>query len=251
MTVDDIAPFGAALNKRILLIAEDGCVARLLGDELASGGCVVTRADTRDEDLFSRAIDHDTIVYLPARSLLHAPAGREDPLDSEMREALGAGKAPGVKLLVTVIPADAEAHVLEEAIQRSGIPYFLVRSPALIEELRVELSGEVPETIWVPECDGIALGDVEALVRTVRQCLVDERQGRTIELPATVRDIPSALRRALSADERRVIAVWPPIFLMGRVMARMMHGQDTPDLRLIDALLARRNESLTPPRRAA
>jgi uncharacterized protein YbjT (DUF2867 family) len=251
MTVDDIAPIGATLNNRILLIADDGCVARLLGDGLGNAGCVVTRAGTRDEDLFSKAIDHDTIVYLPASSLLEESSGQGDPADSEIREVLGAGNAPGVKLLVTVIRAGGEARVLEEAIQRSGIPYFLVRSPALIEELKVELSGEVPETIWVPECDGVAFGDVEALVRTVRQCLVDERQGRTIELPATVRDIPSALRRALSADERRVIAVWPPIFQMGRVVARMMRRRDTPDLRLIDALLARRDESLTPPRRAA
>jgi len=251
MTVDDIAPFGAALNHRILLIADDGCVARLLGDGLRNAGCVVTRAGTRDEDLFSKAFAHDTIVYLPARSLLTASSGGEGPVDSEIREVLGAGSAPGVKLLVTVMPAGTEAQVLEEAIQRSGIPYFLLRSPALVEELKFELSGELPETIWAPECDGVAFGDVEALLRTVRQCLVDERQGRTIELPATVTDIPSALRRALSAEGRRVIAVWPPIFQMGRVVARMTRGPETPELRLIDALLARRAESLAPPRRAA
>ncbi|HVU05858.1 MAG TPA: hypothetical protein VHE30_29115 [Polyangiaceae bacterium] len=251
MTVDDIAPFGAALENRILLIADEGCVARLLGDGLVNAGCGVTRASPRDEDLFSKAVDHDTIVYLPARSLLDASSCREGPVDSEVKELLGAANAPGVKLLVTVIPAATEAQVLEEAIQRSGVPYFLVRSPALIEELKVELSGEVPETIWVPECEGVAFGDAEALVRTVRQCLVDDRQGNTVELPAAVTDIPSALRRALSADERRVIAVWPPLFQMGRVVARMMRGRDTPDLRLIDALLARRDESLTPPRRAA
>lgn len=251
MTVDPVAPFGAPLNHRILLVAEDGCVARMLCDGLERAGCVVTRAATHDEDLFARAADHDTIVYLPARSFLRASLGTEDLACPGVGEVLAAGVAPGVSLLVTVLPASAGPSIAEEAIQRSGIPYFVVRTPALAEELKVELAGEVPDTVWAPDCEGIALGDADTLLRAVLDCLVDERQGRTIELRATVTDVPTALRRALAGDERRVISVWPPIFQMGRVAARMMRGEDTPDVQLIDTLLAHRDAALTPPLRAA
>lgn len=251
MTVDDDAPFGAAQNKRILLVADEGCVAQLLADGLAVAGCVVTRASTGDDDLFTKALGHDTLVYVPARGLLDSRRREGPDVQARTREVLGAANAPGVSLLVTILPANAREDVLEAAIQRSGIPYFIVRSPALIEELKLELEGEVPDTVWVPQCGGVAFGDAKTLVSVVRHCLTDDRQGLVIELPSTVTDMPTALRRALSAGENRVIAVWPPIFQMGRIAARMMRGRDTRDVQVIDALLARRNESQPSPRRAA
>jgi hypothetical protein len=181
-------------------------------------------------------------------------SGREGFLSANPREVLAAGNAPGVQLLVTVLPASSGVTIVEEAIQRSGIPYFIVRTPSLVEELKAELDeldGESASTVWAPACDGIPLGDADALVRTVCECIVDERQGRTIELPATIRDVPTAVRRALGGGERRVIPVWPPIFQMGRVAARMMRGRDTADVRLIDALLAGAGQCSAPPRRAA
>ena len=251
MTVDHIAPFGAALNNRILLVADDSCVARLLAYWLATAGCLVTRASTSDDDLFTKALDHDTVVYLPTKGFLDSRS-REDPMiQATNREVLGAANAPGVSLLVTILPANAREDVLEEAIQRSGIPYFIVRTPALIEELRVELADEVPDTVWVPQCDGVAFGEAKALLSVVLRCLRDERQGSILQVPATVTDVPTALRRALPAGENRVIAVWPPIFQMGRIAARMMRGRDTRDVQVIDTLLANRDESEPSPRRAA
>lgn len=254
MTIAPVGPFDAALTNRILLVADDGPVPRMLAAGLERSGCTVARASTKDDDLFGKAVDHDTIVYLPARSFLGVASGREGFLSANPREVLAAGNAPGVQLLVTVLPASSGVTIVEEAIQRSGIPYFIVRTPSLVEELKAELDeldGESASTVWAPACDGIPLGDADALVRTVCECIVDERQGRTIELPATIRDVPTAVRRALGGGERRVIPVWPPIFQMGRVAARMMRGRDTADVRLIDALLAGAGQCSAPPRRAA
>jgi hypothetical protein len=254
MTVDPVGPFGAALANRVLLIAEDGPLARLLAVGLERSGCLVARASAQDEDLFGKAVGHDTIVYLPARSFLGVSSGREGFVPANPSEVLAAGNAPGVKLLVTVLPTSPRVTTVEEAIQRSGIPYFIVRTPAVVDELKPELEdleGEIAPTLWAPACDGIPLGDSDALLRTVCECLVDERQGRTIELPATIRDVPTALQRALGGGERRVIPVWPPIFQKGRVAARMMRGRDTADVRLIDALLAGAEHPSAPPLRAA
>ena len=252
MTVDDGAPLDpAANNKRVLLVSDEAVAAGHLAEGLVSGACVVTQTSIRDDDLFAKALDHDTLIYLPAKSFLHPPRLEGPRVEEEVRAVLGAANAPGVSLLVVVLPVRVQAELVEAAVQHSGVPYFIVRSPALIEELRHDLAGEVPKTVWAPRCDGAALGQADTLVRAVRGCLVDDRQGRTIELPATLTDIPSALRRVLSVDEERVVAVWPPIFRMGRVATRMLCGHDAPYARLIDALLARRDEPYAPPQRAA
>lgn len=252
MTVDDATPLDPAANsKRVLLVSDDAIAAEHLAAGLASGECIVTQTSSRDDDLFAKALDHDTLIYLPAKSFLHPPRLEGPRVEEEVRAVLGAANAPGVNLLVVALPARVQAEIVEAAVQHSGVPYFIVRSPALIEELRYELAGEVPKTVWAPRCDGAALGQADTLVRAVRGCFVDDRQGRTIELAATLTDIPSALRRVLSIEEGRVVSVWPPIFRVGRAATRILCGHDAPYARLIDALLARRDEPSAPPQRAA
>jgi hypothetical protein len=82
-TVDQAAPVDAALDKRILLVAEDTCATRCLAERLASGRGIVTRTGVRDDDLFAKALGHDSLVYLPAKSFLE-PSRLEAPKVEEV-----------------------------------------------------------------------------------------------------------------------------------------------------------------------
>ena len=118
-----------------LLALERGClreaIAKTLGHADPAGVALESPAST---DLFTRAFGHHAIVYGPAPCLLDGKLDPSPDVD-RMRNVLRAANAPGVALVVVVIP-EGDAYQAEiDALRRDGKPYIIVRAPALLEEV--------------------------------------------------------------------------------------------------------------------
>jgi hypothetical protein len=191
----------------VLVLAGEGP----LGEALRSA--VERRGPSRSvplehDDLFGSALGCAAIVYAPAGNLLHARlAPRPDP--SRVRRVLGATEAPGVRLLVMVVPPGYEEE--EKLVRKYGVPYVIVHAPPLVEELALESELRAAGHVWLPRGRKTVLGATEQVVSLALRALDDGAlQGDTVDAPSETLDAAEAVRRAAKLAGRDVIRTVPP-----------------------------------------
>ena len=88
------------------------------------------------------AIECRAIVCTAAPSMLD---GKLDPRPSpeRMRTIVRAANAPGVKLVVVLVPSGEHYAEEELVLKKDGKPYVILRCPPLVEELADEYNGKV------------------------------------------------------------------------------------------------------------
>ena len=143
-----------------------------------------------------RALDCRAIVCTAAPNLLD---GTLDPSPSpdRMRAVVRAAKAPGVKLVVLVAPAGGRYAEEELVLKKDGIPYVILRSPPLVEELAEATNFHVGGPLWVERGRTITLSTGADVAKAVVAALDDDSlQGATETIPSEEVDLADALRRA-------------------------------------------------------
>lgn len=176
-------------------VAVRGAIQRL-GEEART-----VQAD--DADLFARAFDCRAIVAAAAPDLLD---GRLTPSPSpdRMRAVVGAANAPGVRLVVLVVPASEAYAETELVLKRDGIPYVILRCAPLVEELAVATDFHVTRSVWLGRGRTIALSTAADLEAAVRQALAGESpQGDTLDVASAELDLAEAIQRAARAAGAR------------------------------------------------
>jgi len=193
----------------ILLLAGDGPLARALQDKLADVGEEVRIAPASDDALFNKACGCRAIVYAPAPNLLQGRL-RPDPSPDRMRAVLGATNAPGVGLLVVVTPAGYEDEEL--ALRKYGVPYVIVRTPPLVEELETQPALQARCAVWLPRGRKVAVTSAalaaDAIVRASRD---DSLQGATVDAPSESVDAAEVLQRAATRARRASVRTVAPV----------------------------------------
>lgn len=191
----------------ILLLAGEGPLEKALCAKLAETGEEVRTAAASDDALFNKACGCRAVVYLPAPNLLEGRL-RPEPSPHRIRAVLGATNAPGVGLLVVVVPAGY--HDEELALRKDGVPYVVLRSPPLLEEVAADPALGERCSVWLPRGRPVAVGSAARLASEILSALgQDSMQGATVDAPSETLDAAEVLRRA--AAHR--VAVWtvPPV----------------------------------------
>ncbi len=155
----------------ILSLSGEGPLGRALHAKLAEAGEQVRVASPADDDLFNKANGARAIVYLPAPNLLEGRL-RPQPSVERMRAVLGATNAPGVGLLIMVAPAGYEDEEL--ALRKYGIPYVVLRTPPLLEEVADDPALHERCSVWLPRGHRVAVGSAETVASEIVRALGDE-----------------------------------------------------------------------------
>jgi hypothetical protein len=162
-----------------------------------------------DPDLFQRALGHHAMLYVPAASILDQKLDPEPDVD-RIRAVLGASNAPGVRVLVAVLPEGYEAEI--DAIRRFGTPYVILVAPPLLEEVAQAMAAEAGKTLWLPERGRVTLAAAEAVAREAIAAIDSERQGRVIPVQGEALGPKSLLERAAATGGIRLrirrISAW-------------------------------------------
>jgi hypothetical protein len=192
-----------------LLVAEPGPLAQALEQQLAERDRSLAIARPRDPDLFQRALGHRVIVYVPAASLLAEKLDPEPDVE-RIRSVLGASNAPGVRVLVAVLPEGYHAEI--DAIRRFGTPYVILESPPLLEELARAMTAEAGHTLWLPQRGRATFAKAEAVAREAIGAMDTEWQGRIVPVGGEVFGPKTLLERAAAAAGIRLrvrrISAW-------------------------------------------
>ena len=123
---------------------------------------------------------------------------------------LGATNAPGVGLLVVVTPAGYEDEEL--ALRKYGVPYVIVRTPPLVEELETQPALQARCAVWLPRGRKVAVTSAalaaDAIVRASRD---DSLQGATVDAPSESVDAAEVLQRAATRARRASVRTVAPV----------------------------------------
>lgn len=218
----------------ILCVSGEGLLQAALLARLQEQGEDVRVASPSDDDLFSKALGCRAVVYLPAPTLLDGRL-RPEPGPERIRKVLGATNAPGVELLVVATPPGYEDEEL--AVRKYGVPYVVMRSPPLVEELEVQPALRERCAVWLPRGRTVAVTSAptvaDAIVRALRD---DSLQGATIDAPSESVDAAEVLRRAATRTRRASVhTVAPTVDAVVRRVGRLfrirepaivaLHGQ--------------------------
>jgi len=191
-------------------------------------------ASVSDDDLFGKALGCRAMVYLPAPTLLEGRLHPE-PAPERMRKVLGATNAPGIELLIVATPSGYEEEEL--ALRKYGVPYVIMRTPPLVEELEAQPALHERCAVWLPRGRKVAVTSAprvaEAMVRASRD---DSLQGATVDAPSELVDAADVLRRAAARARRASVhTVAPALDTMVRRVGRLfrvpepaivaLHGQ--------------------------
>ncbi|MCU0691505.1 MAG: hypothetical protein MUF54_08895 [Polyangiaceae bacterium] len=188
-------------------------------------------------DLFGRALHHRAIVYQPAACLLDGLlAPRPDPERS--RVVTRASRAPGVELIVMVLPRTDAFVAEEDVLRREGKPYVILRSPVLFEEVAEHLPQDSDQPIWLPRTGQVTATSARAVASAVLDALGTDDQGRVLHVPGETVDVAELFVRA-SADRAgsNVHAVWPLLYRVARPVVRALLGREPKALGLADQLM--------------
>lgn len=208
----------------LILTGRDFPVLERLADALSAAGRSFVRVDLpsplrQDEPgLFEAAIKRQATGIVLVESLPRpgdmAPAG-----DKELfAEALRATHAPGFSLLVVVTSRSEDDDALD-ALRRSGVPYVILRAPAVVDVgARANLKGRkvlIPE----PIADGMKTPPVEHLVRKVLRALTEEELvGRTLSVEFADSEV---WVRLLEEKGARPLKVGPLRARVGRFLGQL------------------------------
>jgi hypothetical protein len=193
----------------VLLVAEPGPLATALEQQLSRRDGPFGVARPRDPDLFQRALGHRAIVYVPAASILAQKLDPE-PDVGRIRSVLGASNAPGVRVLVAVLPEGYHAEI--DAIRRFGTPYVILEAPPLLEEVAQAMTAEAGHTLWLPQRGRATFGTAEAVAREAIAAIDTEWQGRVVPVTGDVLGPKTLLERAAAVAGIRLrirrISAW-------------------------------------------
>lgn len=184
----------------ILGVMSDGPLASAIREAIGEMPQTVRSVRLRSSgELFMAALGCRALVCASAHSML---AGQLTPRPSpeRMRAVVRAARAPGVKLVVAVVPS-GEAYAEEERVLKGDRnPFVILRCAPLIEEL--EGSGLPPAALLPQPQLSVTTGAL--LGATVVRALDEPSwQGRTIEVPTvTLEAARAASCRARAARAR-------------------------------------------------
>ena len=186
----------------ILVLCSAGHVAvaaRAAAERLREPSVLVDPAVTRD--LFKVARGCRAIVYAPEPRLLDVAAG-EGATSAGIRDVVRAAHAPGVERVVLVASAqpsreDREGREQERVLEEDGVPFTIVRSAPLLDELSDATNLHTARSVWLPRGRSVELATRGALTLTIREALYrDDLCGETVFVPAMRMDVVEAMRRA-------------------------------------------------------
>jgi hypothetical protein len=179
------------------------------------------------------------IVSAAGDSLLD---GRLEPSPSpeRMRRIVSAANAPGVRLVVVVVPSGGRYDEEELVLKKDGVPYVILRCPPLIEELADAANFHVTGSVWLARGKTTAVSSRSNLCAAVAKALTDDSlQGATIEVASTQVDVAEAvLRAARVAGARTEVRTAPFAASAYRAIARWLHVPRPPVLALYERMAA-------------
>jgi hypothetical protein len=160
-----------------------------------------TRSVSSDDpsDVFMAALGCRAVVCAAAPNLLE---GKLDPRPSpqRMRTIVRGASAPGVGLVVLVVPAGERYADEERVLRKDGIPYVILRCAPLVEELAEATNFHVTRSLWLARGTSTEICTAAELARTVVKALgEDSWQGATLDVPCERVDLAEAVRRAARA----------------------------------------------------
>jgi len=206
-----------------LLVVGDGCLRQAISDRLSKEGVGWATAAADSDDLFGDARGHRAIIYAPAASLLEGGQQPQPDTDRTLT-VLHAAEAPGVEVVVLVLPQGDGYRPEIDAVARYGKPYVVLRAPLLIEEVAEELRAEPGGSVWLPRLGRVAATRAESVAESVAHATQTEEQGRVVDLPG---DEVDAATLVLQAAQRagiglRVHALGSWVYRMLRPLLRWL-----------------------------
>jgi hypothetical protein len=196
------------------------------------------RAD--DPDLFMTALHCRAIVGAVAPNLLDEKL-EPRPSPDRMRPMVRAANAPGVKLVVVVVPSGERYAEEELVLKKDGIPYVILRCAPLVEELAEATNFHVTGSLWLARGKTTAISTCADVASAVCKALVDDSlQGATIEVPSEQVDLAEAVRRAARAAgaHTAVRATSPSLSVAYRKVSRWLGLTEPPALTLYERMLS-------------
>ncbi len=222
-----------------LLITNQGPLGSAIQHALAQAGTRVDVVPPDHDDLFGRALDQQELVYVASSRLID---GIFDPKPDpdRARAVMKASVAPGVSMVVFILPNASAFDVETEVLERDGKPYVIVKAPLLLEEVAEVLASDPRPRIWAPQQGQVSVTTAAEVGRAVIEALKTERQGRTTYVEGEKVNAASLLQRAaaLGSSPAKVQPVWPWLFRMARPLARLVLGQEPRALALCDRVIA-------------
>lgn len=222
----------------ILTTVSSGPLGMAIAGALEGLGEQARTAAPDDDDLFMKALGCRAVVHAPSPEIL-AGTLHPSPDPERMRCILSACNAPGVKLLVVVVPAGQAYEPVLQLVRQHGIPYVIVATPPLDDELSEKLATE-NGALWLPKDAHARLSKRAAVHAAVTEALTsDEVQGRTVEVDAEQVALAAALRTAaLSSGGAIAIHAVPRFVDRATRAVRGWLGMKDPPLRQVCNSLA-------------
>jgi hypothetical protein len=223
----------------VLLAFESGPLRNAIERRLQSLG-LKTVASASSDDWFERAAGSSCVVYAPAANLLQGTL-QPQPDPERVRRLLGAANAAGVRTAVVVVPRGPSYGSEIRVLRAEGMPYVVVQSAFLVEEVASTLDGD--RQLWIPRLGRIAVTNARAIGDTVEMAVELEPHGRTLEAEAIEMDLVSLFQRAAYARAThtagapvRVHGVPPVVYDLVRPIMRGIRGKEPQSLALADQL---------------
>jgi uncharacterized protein YbjT (DUF2867 family) len=209
--------------------------------ERATGEVVRTAPDGGDAaDLFMAALGCRAIVCAAAPNLLE---GKLEPAPSpeRMTAIVRASSAPGVELVVVVVPSGERYADEERVLKRAGIPYVILRCAPLVEELADATNFHVTGSLWLARGKTTAIAAAPDLAAAVVEALREASwQGRTVEVASERIDLAEAVGRAARAAGARtqVRTMSPALCAVHDTLAGWLGVKRPPALALYEKMLS-------------
>lgn len=162
----------------------------------AKGEEVRVAAVGEPSDLFMAALDCGAILCTAAPNLLD---GKLDPSPSpeRMKTIVRAANAPGVRLVVLVVPSGDHYAEEELVLKKDGIPYVILRCAPLVEELAEATNFHVTGSLWLERGRAKEISTCANLATAVLKALEDgSLEGATVTVPTHRLDLAGAIRQA-------------------------------------------------------
>jgi hypothetical protein len=157
-----------------------------------------------------------------------------------MRGIVRAANAPGVKLVVAVVPSGGRYEEEELVLKKDGIPYVILRCPPLIEELAEAANFHVTHSLWLAPGKTIALSAGAVLSAAVARALRDDSlQGATVEVAATPLEVAEVTRRAarIAGASTKVRTAPRSVSAAYQAVAKWLRVPPPPALSLCERML--------------
>jgi hypothetical protein len=205
----------------------------------AKGEEVRVAAVGEPADLFMAALDCRAIVCTASANMLE---GKLDPSPSpeRMKTIVRASNAPGVRLVVLVVPSGDDYVDEELVLKKDGIPYVILRCAPLLEELAEATNFHVTGSLWLERGRTTEISTCADLAAAVLEALEGGcPQGATVEVPAVKLDLAEAIRRAARvAGARTEVRVTPAaVSTAYRALAGWLGLSKPPALALYDRMV--------------